>query len=120
MRVLVSGSMDWSVFKEQRVSTILSTVLSLHDQIDSEKFTVVYGVEDLGLAGMVDRWALRRDDEVIGERYPIDSVASNKALAVAAVSGRVDLWLVFYDGPGGAVSHTRVMSPVVPHVIRVE
>lgn len=120
MRILVSGSMDHSVFKEQRLSTILSTVLSLHDQIDSEKFTVVYGTEDGGLAGMVDRWVLRRSDEVVGERFPIDNVASNKALDVGSVTGRVDLWLVFQDGPGNVVRHTRIAQAIVPYVIRVE
>jgi hypothetical protein len=120
MRILVTGTNHWNTpFHEQRVSTVLNTVLSLHDQIDhGNKLTIVYGNGGLGVAGIVDRWVLRRDPEVVAEQLPIDNVSANKALAVALAMGRVDLWLGFLSGNQTMVQHFRMTTPVVPYVVR--
>ncbi len=119
MRILVTGTNHWNTpFHEQRVSTVLNTVLSLHTQIDgASKMVVVYGNGGAGVAGIVDRWVLRRDPEVLAEQLPIDAVSANKAIAVALAMGRLDLWLSFLDENQAMVQHFRMTSPVKPYVV---
>jgi len=120
MRILVTGSTRWGTpYHEQRVSTVLNTVLSLHDQIDhGNKMIVVYGTGEAGVPAIVDRWVLRRDPEILAEQLPIDNASANKTLAVALALGRVDLWLSFVDQNQGHVQHFRMTTPVSPYVVR--
>lgn len=120
MRILVTGTNHWNgPYHEQRVSTVLNTVLSLHDQIDrGNKMVVVYGNGEMGVSAIVDRWVLRRDPDVLAEQLPIDTVSANKAIAVALALGRVDLWLSFLDQNQAMVQHFRMTTPVTPYIVR--
>jgi SLOG family YspA-like protein len=69
MRVLVTGSRDWEgIYGEARIQTILNIVLALADSL-GQKLTIAVGDCPRGADAIVDRWCLRREDQVTVERY---------------------------------------------------
>lgn len=72
MRVLVTGSRDWTgVYGTNRIHIVLNVLLALCDVL-GEKLTVVHGDCPTGADRIVDDWALRREDVVTVERHPAD------------------------------------------------
>lgn len=72
MRVLVTGSRDWTgVHGAHRIHMVLDILLALCDVLGS-KLTIVHG-DGPGADQLVDAWALRREDSgVTVERHPAD------------------------------------------------
>lgn len=70
MRVLVTGSRDWTgVYGEARIYMVLNMVLALCEVL-GQKLTIVHG-DGPGADQTIDAWAVRRDDSgVTVERWP--------------------------------------------------
>lgn len=70
MRVLVTGSRDWTGHHgEARIYMVLNVVLALCEVL-GQKLTIVHG-DGPGADQLIDAWALRREDSgVTVERYP--------------------------------------------------
>lgn len=61
MRVLVTGSRDWTgVYGEARIHTVLNVLLALADVL-GQKLTIVHG-DGPGADRVIDAWARRRED----------------------------------------------------------
>lgn len=72
MRVLVTGSRDWTgVYGTARVTMVLDSVHMLANALNQD-LTIVHG-DGPGADQLIDAWAVRRDDAgVTVERYPAD------------------------------------------------
>lgn len=72
MRVLVTGSRDWTgVYGEARIYMVLNLLLALCEVL-GQKLTIVHG-DGPGADQTIDAWAVRRDDSgVTVERHPAD------------------------------------------------
>ena len=70
MRILTTGSRDWEGYAPERhIQRILTAALNLAEALDSP-LTVVHGACPTGADQCVDRWALRREGQVILETHP--------------------------------------------------
>lgn len=114
MRILINGAYNYTgVEKEQKISMTLSMILALADLME-EKLTVVYGNSEVAVDAIVDRWVLRRSDEVIGEQIPMDGRSRATVFSSASLMGPVDLWLVF----GERVPRNEIrFAPMSPHEV---
>lgn len=70
MRVLVTGSRDWTgVYGDARIYMILNCLLALCEVL-GQKLTIVHG-DGPGADQTIDAWAVRREDSgVTVERHP--------------------------------------------------
>lgn len=106
MRVIVSGSRDWEgIYAETRIQTILNVLLALADSI-GQKLTIVHGDCPTGVDAIVDRWCLRREDQVIIDPHPADWSMGPRGGPIRnqyMVNRGADMCLVFMkDGSRGA------------------
>lgn len=99
MRVIVTGSRDWTgVYATQRIHTILELVLALADAL-GRKLTVVHGDCPTGADRTVDNWARRREN--IGV-----SVEPRPAM----VSRGADMCIGFVKGDSRATRGTLALA----------
>lgn len=115
MRILVSGDPRYtSVLQEQRTQMVLSMFLALAELLE-QKLTVVYGNSEAGFDAVVDRWVLRRSDEVIGEQIPMDGRSRATVFSSACLLGPVDMWLAFGERvPRNEARFSRLVAHEVP------
>jgi hypothetical protein len=108
VRVIVTGSRDWTgVYATQRIHTVLEVVLALCEVLGT-KLTIVHGDCPTGADRTVDNWARRRDDiGVTVEALPADWRALGKRAGPirnqAMIERGADLCIGFIkDGSRGA------------------
>lgn len=72
MRVLVTGSRDWTgIYGDSKIYMVLNMLLAFCEVL-GQKLTIVHG-DGPGADQLIDAWAVRRDDAgVTVERYPAD------------------------------------------------
>jgi hypothetical protein len=116
MRVLVTGSRDWSgVYGTNRIHVVLNMLLAFCEVL-GDKLTLIHGDCPTGADRIVDDWALRREDSgVTVERHPADWRTLGKQAGpirnqYMVNNGNLDMCIGFLRGSSRGTSVTLNMS----------
>lgn len=113
MRVLVTGSRDWTgVYGDARIYMILNCLLALCEVL-GQKLTIVHG-DGPGADQTIDAWAVRREDSgVIVERHPAPWVVGKPAGPLRSklmVAEGADMCIGFLKNASRGTTNTLVLA----------
>lgn len=113
MRVLVTGSRDWTgVYGEARIYMVLNVILALCEVL-GQKLTIVHG-DGPGADQLIDAWALRREDSgVTVDRFPAPWAMGKPAGPIrnkAMIAAGADMCIGFLRNASRGTTGTLVLA----------